>query len=52
MVDNNSEIKKAKGLYKNVVATISHDKYRDVLLNNKCLRLSMNRISKDHRIGT
>ena len=52
MVDNNSEIKKAKGVNKNVVATISHDKYRDVLLNNKCLRLSMNRISKDHRIGT
>ena len=38
---------------KNVVATISHNEYKDVLLNNKCIRHSMNRIqSKDHRIGT
>ena len=37
----------------NVVATIGHNEYKDVLLNNKCLRHSMNRIqSKDHRIGT
>ena len=36
------------------VATISHNEYKDVLLNNKCIRHSMNRIqSKDHhRIGT
>ena len=35
------------------VATISYNKYKDVLLNNKCLRHSMNGIqSKDHRIGT
>ena len=46
-------IKKAKGGNKNVVATISHNEYKDVLLKNNCLRHSMNRIqSKDHRIGT
>ena len=39
---------------RNVVATAaSHNEYEDVLLNNKCLRHSMNRIkSKDHGIGT
>ena len=43
-------IKKAKGVNGNVAATISHNKYKYVLLNNKCLRHSMNRIqSKDHR---
>ena len=36
-----------------VVATISHNEYKDVLLDNKCLRHSMNRIeSKDQRVGT
>ena len=33
-----SEYKKAKGANKNVVATISHSEYKDVLLNKKCLR--------------
>ena len=48
----NSEHKKAKGVNRNAVATISHNQYKDVLSNNKCLRHSMNRIkSKDHRIG-
>ena len=38
---------------RNVVATISHNEYKDVLLNKKCLRYSMNRIqSKDHKIQT
>ena len=38
---------------RNIVATISLDEYKDVLLNQKCLRDSMNRIqSKDHKIGT
>ena len=38
---------------KNVVTTISPNEYKDVLLNNKCLRHSMNRIqTKDHRIVT
>ena len=53
MVDDNSEHKKAKDVNKNVVATISHNEYKDVLLNKKCLRHSMNRIlRKDHGIGT
>ena len=52
-VDNNNEYKKAKGVNRNVVATISHKKYQNVLLNNKCIRHTMNRIqSKDHRIET
>ena len=53
LVDNNSKHKKAKGMNRNVIATISHNEYKDVLLNNKCIRHSMNRTqSKDHRIGT
>ena len=49
----NSEHKKAKGMNRNVVPIISHDEYEDVLLSNKCVRHSMNRIqSKDHRRGT
>ena len=52
LVDN-IEHEKAKGVNKNVVATINHNEYKDVLLNNKCIRHSMNRIeSKDYRIGT
>ena len=44
---------KNKRRVKNVVATISQNEYKDVLLNNKCKRHSMNRIqSKDHSIGT
>ena len=31
--------------------TISHNEYKDVLLNKECLRLSRIQ-SKDHRIGT
>ena len=53
LVDDNSEHEKAKSVNKNVVATISHNEYKDVLLNKKSLRHSMNRIqSKDHRIET
>ena len=53
MVDDNSEHKNAKGVNKNVVSTISHNEYKDVLLNDKYLRHLMNGIqSKDHRIGT
>ena len=48
-----SEHKKAKVVNKNVVATKSHNEYKDVLLNQKCMRNTTNRIqSKDHRIGT
>ena len=40
-------------MIKNVVATISHNEYKDVLLNNKCFRHSANRTqSKNHGIGT
>ena len=41
LVDNNKH-KKAKGVNKNVVATTRHNEYKDVLLNNKCIRHSMN----------
>ena len=52
-VSDNTKHKKAKGVNKNVAATISHNEYKDVLLNKICLTNSMNRIqSKDHRIGT
>ena len=53
LVDDSSEHKKANGMNKNVVATITHNEYKDILLNQKCLRHSMNRIlSKNHKIGT
>ena len=53
LVDDNSEHKKVKGVNRNIVATVSHNEYKDVLLYKKCLRRSMNRIqSKDHDIGT
>ena len=51
LVDCNSDPKKAKRVNRNVVATISHNEYKDVLLNNKFLTHSMNRVqSKDHKI--
>ena len=43
-------IKRAKGVNKNVVATISHNEYKDALLNNKCLRHLMNRIQRKNYI--
>ena len=50
LADDNSDHKKAKGVNRNVAATISHNEYKDVLLNNKYLRYSLNRIqSKDHK---
>ena len=53
LVDDNSECKKAKGVNKNAVVIISHNEYKCVMLNKKCLRYLMNRIqNKDHRIGT
>ena len=52
-IDDNNEDKKGKGVNKNVAATPGHNEYKDVFLNKKCFRHSMNRIqSKDHRIGT
>ena len=53
LVDDNSEHKKAKCAYKNIVATLSHNRYKDVLLNNKCIRHSIYRTqSKSHIIRT
>ena len=53
LVDDNEDRKKTKGVNRNVVATTSYNEYNDELLNNKCLRQSMNRFqSKGHRIGT
>ena len=46
LVDDNSEHKKTKVVNTNVVVTISRNKYKDVLLNKKCLRYSMNTNSK------
>ena len=52
LVNDNSEHKRAKGVNRNVVATISDNEYKDVLLNKKSLRHSMNRIqSKDHEMN-
>ena len=46
---DNGENKNGKGV--NRVVIISLTKYKDVLLKNKCIRYSINRIqSKDHRI--
>ena len=53
LVNDNSKHEKAKSVHRNVVAKIFHNKYKDILLNKKCLRHSMNRIkSKDQKIGT
>ena len=52
LVNDNSKHKKANGVNRNVVATICHNKYKDVLLNKKCLRHSRNSIqSKVHKTG-
>ena len=46
LVDN-SEHKKTNDVNRNVVKTISHNKYKDVSWNNKCIRHSMNRIQSN-----
>ena len=40
----NSKHIKAKGVNKNVVATASHNEYKESLLNKKCIKHPMNRI--------
>ena len=35
LVDDNSELKKSKGVNKNVISAINHDEYKDVLLSKK-----------------
>ena len=53
LVIYSNESKEAKIVNKYVVAKISHNEYKDVLLNVKCLVHSVNRIqSKNHQIGT
>ena len=53
LVNGNSEHKRANCVNKNIVATISHNEYKDLLLNKKCLRHLMNRIQiKDLKIET
>ena len=41
LVDKNNEHKKAKGVNRNVIATISHNEHKEVLLNKKYLSHSM-----------
>ena len=43
---DNSELEKAKGMNKNVVATKSHNEYKDILLNNKNISHSINRTQR------
>ena len=43
LVDNN-EHKKAKGINRHAVLTISHNEYKEAFLNDKCIRHSVNRI--------
>ena len=43
LVDDSKKNKKAKGVNKNVVATISHNEYKYVLFNKKCLKHLINR---------
>ena len=47
----NSKHIKAKVVNKNVVATISHNEYKETLLNNKCIKHPINR-TKYHKIRT
>ena len=48
-----SGYKKAKGVNKNIVAEISYNEYKNVLLHKKCLQRLINTIqSKNHTIGT
>ena len=52
VVDDKSEHTIGKSVNRNVVEKITHNKYKDVLLNNECIGHSVNRVqSKDHRIG-
>ena len=38
LVGESSELKKAKGMNKNVVVAMRHNEYKNNFLNNKCLR--------------
>ena len=53
LVDDNREHKEVKDMDRNVVVTISHNEYENLLLNIIRLRHFLNKIqSKDRRIGT
>ena len=53
VVSDSSEYKKAKGANKKAVAKKSHNEYKDVLLNKKYLRHSINRTqSSNHTLWT
>ena len=53
LVDESSQNKKAIGVNGNVIEKITHNEYKDVLLNQKSLNHAMNRIQvKYHRIRT
>ena len=53
LANDSSDQKKAKYMNKNVVAEISHGRYKNDLLKNKSLRHSINRIqSRNHKIET
>ena len=53
LADDSSGHKKAKAVSQNLIEKITHREYKDALLNNKCLRHSINRIrSKNQGIGT
>ena len=53
LVDDSSDNKKTMTAKKNSDATKCHTEDKDVLLNQKCLRHSINRIpSKNYRTGT
>ena len=50
---DDEEVKKAKGLNKNVVKKVKHKEFVNVLFNEKVIRRNMKRIqSKLHKIGT
>ena len=52
-MSDSSEYEKAKSENKDIVAKVNHNEYKNVLLNKKFLRQSMNRIqSKTHRVRT
>ena len=52
-IEDINEHKKAKDVNKNVFATVDRNEYKDILLNNKCIRHPMSRIqNKDHRTET
>ena len=46
LVHDSKDHKKTKGVNKHLAATITHNDHKDDVLNQKCLRHSMNRIQR------